>query len=240
MTPGPPAMPPDPLHADSLRAGRRAGKGGRPSRFNEALAVELVCLIDEGLTRKAAAARVGIGERTLHDWQARARRGHPALQHWLEVTVHGSRVTNVQKRVEPQKPSSGASVDPTEARNRFIETAATLAIGEDRLAVAIDHRSHNPNGPKSWTPSRPRPGPSWTARRPSYPPMCSPPSLRTDRERLVGMNRNAGKRPEGASPQSSGPYVPPHDTFATPGPSQRRSRMTVSERGSPFMSSSWA
>jgi hypothetical protein len=30
------------------------------------------------------------------------------------------------------------------ARNRFIETAATVAIGEDRLTVAIDRRSHKP------------------------------------------------------------------------------------------------
>jgi hypothetical protein len=37
-----------------------------------------------------------------------------------------------------------ASVDPTEARNRFIETAVTLAIGEDRLSVAIDRRCHKP------------------------------------------------------------------------------------------------
>jgi hypothetical protein len=33
------------------------------------------------------------------------------------VTVHGSRVTNVQKRIELQKSFSGASVDHTDARN---------------------------------------------------------------------------------------------------------------------------
>jgi hypothetical protein len=33
------------------------------------------------------------------------------------VAVHRSRVTTVQIRIEPQKSSSGASVDPTEARN---------------------------------------------------------------------------------------------------------------------------
>jgi hypothetical protein len=31
------------------------------------------------------------------------------------VTVHGSRVTSVQERIEPQKSFSGASVDPADA-----------------------------------------------------------------------------------------------------------------------------
>ena len=47
-------------------------------------------------------------------------------------------------RPKRAKQPSDASVDPTEARNRFIETAATVAIGEDRLTVAIDRRSHKP------------------------------------------------------------------------------------------------
>jgi hypothetical protein len=34
-----------------------------------------------------------------------------------QITVDGSRVTSVQKRIKPQKSFSGASVDPTEARN---------------------------------------------------------------------------------------------------------------------------
>src|SRR5262249_24378089 len=33
------------------------------------------------------------------------------------ITVHGLRVTGVQKRIEPQKSFSGASVDPTDARS---------------------------------------------------------------------------------------------------------------------------
>ena len=56
---------------------------GRPTRFNQALAVELVCLVDEGMTQKAAAAPVGIGERTLHDWQAWGRRGQLAFRSWV-------------------------------------------------------------------------------------------------------------------------------------------------------------
>ncbi len=60
-------------------------KPGRPTRFTEDLAVELVCLVDDGMTRKTAAARVGIGERTLHDWQARGRRGEPAFHFWMTM-----------------------------------------------------------------------------------------------------------------------------------------------------------
>jgi hypothetical protein len=37
-----------------------------------------------------------------------------------------------------------ASVDPTDARNKFIETGATVVIGEDRLTVTLDRRCHNP------------------------------------------------------------------------------------------------
>src|SRR4051794_33072689 len=58
---------------------------GRPSRFTEDVAIELVCLVEEGLSRKAAAARLGIGERTLHDWQARGRRGEPEFAFWLSM-----------------------------------------------------------------------------------------------------------------------------------------------------------
>jgi hypothetical protein len=58
-------------------------KPGRPSRFTEDVAIELVCLVDEGLSRKPAAGRLGIGERTLHDWQARGRRGEPPFAFWL-------------------------------------------------------------------------------------------------------------------------------------------------------------
>ena len=36
----------------------------------------------------------------------------------MHVTAHGSRVTSVQKRMEPRRSLLGASVDPTEARNR--------------------------------------------------------------------------------------------------------------------------
>ncbi len=35
-------------------------------------------------------------------------------------------------------------VDQTETRNSYTETAATVAIGGDRLTVAIDCRCHNP------------------------------------------------------------------------------------------------
>jgi hypothetical protein len=58
-------------------------KPGRPTRFTPDLAIELICLVDDGMSRKAAAARVGIGERTLHDWQARGRRGDPTFQFWM-------------------------------------------------------------------------------------------------------------------------------------------------------------
>jgi hypothetical protein len=37
------------------------------------------------------------------------------------VTVHGSRVASVQKRIEPQKSFSGASVDQTRRAQRLIE-----------------------------------------------------------------------------------------------------------------------
>ena len=50
-------------------------KLGRPTRFSQDLAMELICLVGDGMTRKAGAARVGIGGRTLHDWQARGKRG---------------------------------------------------------------------------------------------------------------------------------------------------------------------
>jgi len=60
-------------------------KPGRPSRFAQNQAIKLVCLVDDGMTRKAAAARVGIGERTLHDWQARGRRGESAFQFWMTM-----------------------------------------------------------------------------------------------------------------------------------------------------------
>jgi hypothetical protein len=40
-------------------------KPGRPTRFTEDLAVELICLVDDGMPRKAAAARVGIGRRVI-------------------------------------------------------------------------------------------------------------------------------------------------------------------------------
>jgi hypothetical protein len=36
-----------------------------------------------------------------------------------------------------------ASVDHTAARNKFIETGATMVIGEDRLTVTLDRRYHN-------------------------------------------------------------------------------------------------
>jgi transposase len=58
-------------------------KPGRPTRFTPDLAIKLICLVDDGMTRKAAAARVGIGERTLHDWQARGRRGDPDFRFWM-------------------------------------------------------------------------------------------------------------------------------------------------------------
>jgi hypothetical protein len=38
-------------------------KSGRPSRFTEGVAIALVCLVEEGLSRKAAS--LGIGERLL-------------------------------------------------------------------------------------------------------------------------------------------------------------------------------
>jgi hypothetical protein len=40
--------------------------------------------------------------------------------------------------------SANTSVDPTEARNKFIETVATVAIGEDRLTVALDSLCRSP------------------------------------------------------------------------------------------------
>jgi hypothetical protein len=49
-------------------------------------------------------------------------------------------VTRVEKGIEPRRDFPDASVDPTEARNKLIETAATVAIGEDWLMVALDRR----------------------------------------------------------------------------------------------------
>jgi hypothetical protein len=38
-------------------------KPGRPTRFTQDLAIELICLVDDGMTRKAAAARMARRDR---------------------------------------------------------------------------------------------------------------------------------------------------------------------------------
>ena len=46
--------------------------------------------------------------------------------------------------MQPRACSEGASVDHTDARNRLIETAATVATEKDPLTVALDRRYHSP------------------------------------------------------------------------------------------------
>ena len=47
----------------------------------------------------------------------------------LEITVHESRVTSVQKRMEPRRSLLGASVDVTDARNASSDSPSGVLLG---------------------------------------------------------------------------------------------------------------
>jgi hypothetical protein len=55
---------------------------GRPNRFTYLVSEDLVWLVHGGLSLRAAAAEAGIGLRTVHDWLAAGRAGHPAFAPW--------------------------------------------------------------------------------------------------------------------------------------------------------------
>src|SRR5437762_13250781 len=72
----------------------KQARPGRPTQFNEDVAALLIALVSEGLTRKAAAARADIAERTLHDWLIMGRRGDPrfaALATTMDAATNGLR-----------------------------------------------------------------------------------------------------------------------------------------------------
>src|SRR5262245_10558711 len=58
---------------------------GRPSKFTLERAATIASLIAVGTSAEEAAAEVGIGPRTLHDWLARGRAGEPEYAKFLKA-----------------------------------------------------------------------------------------------------------------------------------------------------------
>jgi hypothetical protein len=65
------------------------------------------------------------------------RRNHPASD--------GEPIRDEAASIAAPQVPADTSDDPTEARNKFIETAAMVAIGEDQMIVALDCRCHDPS-----------------------------------------------------------------------------------------------
>jgi hypothetical protein len=68
----------------------------RPTKFNTELGIQILMLLDDGLSRRRIAAAVGVSLRTLQTWLARGRGGLPSMQRWASSF---DRDTVVRRRI---------------------------------------------------------------------------------------------------------------------------------------------
>jgi hypothetical protein len=111
-------------------------KVGKPSRFTGEIGEEAVRLAAAGLTLKAIAGQIGVGERTFHEWLARGRAGDPSFSTWARRVMGSARMVRDERRSARWLREADAS---EERWRRF--KAAQTAYRIEQLGEAVFWRN---------------------------------------------------------------------------------------------------